>query len=76
MTEANKYCKSNKTEKKEFRAVIKHLYIKDNTPKEIKVKLDEVYGTSAPFFKTVYNWVNEFKRGRTTTRDQPRSTSS
>ena len=50
-------------EKNEFRAVIKHFYIKGNTPKEIKAKLDEIHGISAPSFKTVYNWVNEFKRG-------------
>ena len=60
-------------DKNEFRAVIKHFYIKGNTPKEIKAEFDEVHGTSAPSFKTVYNWVNEFKRGRTSTRDEPRS---
>jgi len=58
-------------EKKEFRAVIKHM--KDLTPKEIKVELDNVHSTSAPAFATVYNWVNEFKRGRTSICDAPRS---
>ena len=43
-------------EKSEFRAVIKHLYLKGLTPKEIKAELDEVHGTSAPVFPTVYNW--------------------
>ena len=33
----------------------------------------EVYGTSAPVFATVYNWVNEFKRGHTSTRVEHRS---
>jgi len=28
---------------------------------------------SAAAFETVYNWVNEFKRGRTSTCDAPRS---
>ncbi|EGI61648.1 Histone-lysine N-methyltransferase SETMAR [Acromyrmex echinatior] len=58
-------------EKNEFRAVIKHLYVKDLTPKEIKA--DNVHGTSAPAFATVYNWVNEFKRGRKFTCDASRS---
>ncbi|KAG5306963.1 SETMR methyltransferase, partial [Acromyrmex insinuator] len=44
-------------EKNEFRAVIKHLNMK------IKAKLDNVHNIFAPAFATVYNWVNEFKRG-------------
>ena len=59
--------------KNEFRAVIKHLHMKGLTPKEIKVELDNVHSTSASAFATVYNWVNEFKRGRTFTCDAPRS---
>ena len=35
--------------------------------------MDEVHGTSAPVFATVYNWVNEFKRGHTSTKDEHRS---
>ena len=54
-------------EKNEFRAVIKHFYIKRNTTKEIKAELNDVCGTSAPSFKTVCNSVNELKRGRTVT---------
>ena len=46
----------------------KHLYLKGLTPKEIKAELDEVHGTSAPVFATVYNWVNGFKRDRTFTK--------
>ena len=53
--------------------VIKHLYLKGLTPKEIKAELDKVYGTSVPVFATVYNWVNEFKRVRTPTKDKYRS---
>ena len=41
--------------------------------KEIKAELDEVHGTSTPVFATVYNWVNELKRGRTSTKDENRS---
>ena len=59
-----------KCKKSEFRTVIKHLYLKGLTPKEIKSELDEVHGTSAPVFATVYNGVNEFKCGHTSTKDQ------
>lgn len=59
--------------KSEFRAVIKHLHLKGLSPKEIKAELDAVHGTSAPVFATVYNWVNEFKRGRSSTKDEHRS---
>jgi len=52
-------------EKNEFRAVIKHLHMKDLTPKEIKAELDNVHSISALAFATVYNWMNEFKCGRT-----------
>ena len=60
-------------EKNEFCAVIKHLHVKGLTPKEIKAKLNNVHSTSAPAFTTVYNWVNEFKCGRTSTCDASRS---
>ncbi|XP_043252502.1 uncharacterized protein LOC122397414 [Colletes gigas] len=40
---------------------------------QIKAELDEVHGTSAPAFTTIYDWVNEFKRGRTSTNDERRS---
>ena len=62
-----------KWKKNEFRAVVKHLYLKGLTPKEIRAELNEVHGTSAPVFATVYNWVNEFKHGRTSTKDEYRS---
>jgi len=60
-------------EKIEFRSVIKHFYIKGLTAKEIKNELDLVHGISAPSLATIYNWLNEFKRGRTSTNDEPRS---
>jgi len=44
--------------------------MKGLTPKEIKVELDNVHSTAAPTF-AVYNWVNEFKCGRTSTCDAP-----
>ena len=68
--EAKNFNVFRKTEKSEFRAVIKHLYLKGLTPKKVKAELDEVHGTSAPVFATIYNWVNEFKRVRTSTKDE------
>jgi len=53
-----------KMEKDEFRAVIKHFYLKKWTAAQIKAELDEVHGDSAPTLKIVYFWINEFKRGR------------
>jgi len=41
-------------EKNEFRAVIKHLHMKNLIPKEIK-ELDNVHSTFAPAFAIVYN---------------------
>jgi len=35
--------------------------------------LDNVHNTSVPAFATVYNWVNEFKRGCTSICDASRS---
>ena len=60
-------------EKSEFRAVIKHLYLKVLTPKGIKAELDEVHGTSAHVFATIYNYVNDFKRSDTSRKDEHRS---
>ena len=60
-------------EESEFRALIKNLYSKGLTPKEIKAGLDVVHGTPTPVFSTIYNLVNEFKRGRTFIKDENRS---
>ena len=71
--EAKNFSVFRKIEKSEFRVLIKHLYLKGSTPKEIKDELNGVHGISAPVFATVHNWVNEFKRGRTSTKDEHRS---
>ncbi|GFX31046.1 HTH_48 domain-containing protein [Trichonephila clavipes] len=39
-------------------------FLKDNTPTQIKDKLDSVYGDSAPSFTTVKFWAAKFKGGR------------
>ena len=72
LNEVKKFCVCREMEKSVFRAVISHLYLKDLTLKEVKAELDKVHGTSAPVFATIYNWVNEFKRGRTSTKDDHR----
>ena len=59
-------------EKEEFRAVIKHFYLKKWTTAQIKAKLDEVHGDTAPTLKTVHFWINELKRGRTSTMGKAR----
>ena len=48
----------------EYRTVIKYLFLKGNTPTQIKDELDSVYGDSAPSFTTVKFWPADFKRGR------------
>ena len=57
-------------EKNEFRAVIKYVHMKGLTPKEIKAELDIAHLHQR---LQLYNWVNEFKRGRIFTCDAPRS---
>ncbi|GFX83134.1 histone-lysine N-methyltransferase SETMAR [Trichonephila clavipes] len=51
-------------DKIEYRAVTKYLFLKGNTPTQIKDELDSVYGDSAPSFTTMKFWAAEFKRGR------------
>lgn len=60
-------------DKKEVRAVIKLFFLKGKTATQIKAKLNAVLGESAPSLKTVHTWVAEFKRGRTSCEDEPRS---
>ncbi|GFW61262.1 HTH_48 domain-containing protein [Trichonephila clavipes] len=50
-------------DKIEYRAVIKYLFLKGNTPTQIKDELDSVYGDSASF-TTIKFWLAEIKRGR------------
>ena len=59
--------------KVEYRAVIRYLYLKGKTGKEIHGELANVYGSSAPSYAQVKFWVGEFKRGRTSLGDEARS---
>ena len=65
-----KACFSSKVE---YCSVIRYLYLKGKTGKEIHSELADVYGSSAPFYAQVKFWVGEFKRGRTSLEDEARS---
>ena len=65
-----KPCFSSKVE---YRAIIRYLYLKGKTGKEIHGELADVYGSSAPSYAQVKFWVGEFKRGRTSLEDEARS---
>ena len=56
--------------KVEYRAVIRYLYLKGKTGKEIHGELADVYGSS---YAQVKFWVEEFKRSRTSLEDEARS---
>ena len=56
-----------------YRAVIRYLYLKGKTGKEIHGELADVYGSSAPSYAQVKFWVGEFKLSRTSSEDEARS---
>lgn len=60
-------------EKIEQRAVIKYTCLKKLTPKEIYEDMSTTLGESVPSYTTVKKWVAEFKRGRESIEDDPRS---
>lgn len=62
-----------KMEKTEVRAVIKFYVLKGKSATQIQTKLNSVLGDSSPSFSTIHSWVAEFKRGRTSCNDAPRS---
>ena len=57
--------------KVEYRPVIRNLYLKGKTGKEIHGELADVYGSSAPSYAQVKFWVGEFKRGRMSLKMKP-----
>ena len=65
-----KACFSSKVE---YPAVIRYLYLKGKTGKEIHGELADLYGSSAPSYAQVKFWVGKFKRGRTSLEDKVRS---
>lgn len=60
-------------DKIEILAVIKHLCLKNLTTEQVNLDLKETLGVNAPPYSTVARWCAEFKRGRTSTKDDPRS---
>ena len=69
MTNDAKACFSSKVE---YRAVIRYLYKKGKTGKDIHGKLADVYRSSAPSNAQVKFLVGEFKRDRTSLEDEAR----
>ena len=65
-----KACFSSKVE---YHAVIRYLYLKGKTGKEIHGELADVYGSSSQSYAQVKFWIGEFKRGRTSLEDEARS---
>ena len=65
-----KTCFSSKVE---YRAVIRYLYLKDKTGKEMHGELTNVHGSSAPSYAQVKFWVGEFKHSRMSLEDEARS---
>ena len=65
-----KACFSSKVE---YHAVIRNLYLKGKTGKEIQEELANIYGSSAPSYAQVKFWVGDFKCGRTSLEDEARS---
>jgi transposase len=60
-------------DKIEHRAIIKFLTREGNSAMEIKNRLSAVYGDSSPSYKTVKFWSKQFKWGRESIEDDPRS---
>ena len=60
-------------DKLEYRAVINYLQLKGMTPAEIHKDMTDTLGDHAPSYATVKRWINEFKRGKDNTEDEPRS---
>lgn len=60
-------------DKFEIRAVIKYLVIKKYSTTQIHQDMVETLKDDAPSFTTVHKWATEFRQGRTSLEDDPRS---
>ena len=63
---------SLKTDKIEYRAVIKFFVKEGLTPNEIHSKFIKFYGDASSSFSTTKKWAADFKRGRTSLEDDSR----
>ena len=54
----------------EYRSVIRFLLLRHFEPKAIIVELTAAYGDESPSNATVYNWIRDFKSGRTDVLDR------
>ncbi|XP_058791405.1 uncharacterized protein LOC131664372 [Phymastichus coffea] len=59
-------------EKKQYRSVIRFLFLEGKSRSEIKERLDAVDADPSPSMATTKNWYNEFQCGRTSILDNPR----
>jgi len=64
MTDFNKIC---------YRAVIEFLTLENVPPQQIHNRMTVVYGECAPSYATVKRWAAEFRQGRSSLEDEPRS---
>ena len=62
-----------KMDKLEYRAVIKFLHLQRKTPQQIHEEMSAVYGSDAPSYDVVKHWRRQFKSGRISIYDEPRS---
>ena len=60
-------------DKVEYRSIIKYLTLKGLTPTQIHADMVGTLGDNAPSFAIVKRWAAEFKRGRKSIEDDPRS---
>jgi transposase len=60
-------------EKSEYRAVIKFLTLEQKSPKKIHERMMNVYRELCPAYATVKKWSKEYKHGRESLQDDPRS---
>jgi len=56
-----------------YRAVIEFLTLENVPPQQIHNRMTVVYGECAPSYATVKRWAAEFRQGRNSLEDEPRS---
>ena len=60
-------------EKTEIRAIIKYLHLKSMTALEIYDDMLRTLAESSLSYATITHWIGEFKHGRVSVEDNPRS---